>query len=66
MSNTTTVTEQELKDFKLKVQKLKEELSEEIWGLCEKMDYKDSSKFGFNIDRLVRFNDELQEFTPHD
>lgn len=66
MSNITTVTPQELRDFKMKVQKLKEELSEEIWGLCEKMDYKDSSNFSFNIDRLVRFNDELQEFKVHE
>jgi len=66
MSNTTTITEQELRDFKLKVSDIHTQLADEIHELMKKMDYVDSSNFSHNIDRLDLFNDELQEFRTHE
>lgn len=66
MSNTTTLTPQELRDFKMKVSEIHSKLADEIHELMKKMDYIDSSNFSHNIDRLDLFNDELQEFKPHE
>lgn len=41
-----------------KVAKLKANINE----ICEAMEYKDSSKFSYNIDRLDAYLKELKEF----
>jgi hypothetical protein len=45
-----------------KVAKQTEKLTNEILSICEKLDYKNSSRFSYNIDRLKQFNEGLQEF----
>lgn len=48
-----------------KVAKLTEKLILEIQGICENMDYHNSSNFSYNIDRIKQFNEGLQSFKPH-
>ena len=45
-----------------KVAKQIEKLKNEIYSICENLDYQNSSRFSYNIDRLEQFNNELQEF----
>lgn len=45
-----------------KVAKQTEKTILEIQAICEKLDYKNSSLFSYNIDRIKHFNDELQQF----
>jgi len=45
-----------------KVAKQTEKLKNEIYSICENLDYQNSSRFSYNIDRLEQFNNELQEF----
>lgn len=45
-----------------KVAKLTAKLETEIYGICEGLDYHNSSRFSYNIDRLKQFNNDLQEF----
>lgn len=54
--------EQKLKKLKDKVNKLSEKLESEIRGICEMSDYRDSSTFSYNIDRLNNFTRHLNEF----
>lgn len=35
---------------------------EQMFGICEKLDYHNSSIFSYNIDRLSQFVKELQDF----
>ena len=42
--------------------KLTEEISMEIYSICEGLNYQDSSNFSYNIDRLEQFNNSLQDF----
>ena len=44
-----------------KVAKQTEKLKNEIYSICENLDYQNSSRFSYNIDRLEQFNNELQE-----
>lgn len=55
-------TESKIKALQLKVAKLTEKLENDILGICEQLDYKDSSVFSYNVDRLKHFNSELQKF----
>ena len=45
-----------------KVAKQTENLKNEIYSICENLDYQNSSRFSYNIDRLEQFNNELQDF----
>lgn len=45
-----------------KAAKLTEKLTNEIYSICEKLDYKNSSIFSYNVDRLKQFNTPLQDF----
>jgi hypothetical protein len=45
-----------------KVAKQTEKLKNEIYSICENLDYRNSSRFSYNIDRLEQFNNELQDF----
>ena len=45
-----------------KVAKQTEKLKKEIYSICENLDYQNSSRFSYNIDRLEQFNNELQDF----
>jgi hypothetical protein len=48
--------------LQLKVDKLTAKLENDIRAICEQLDYKNSSRFSYNIDRLQQFNKELQSF----
>ena len=48
--------------LKERVAVITDNLRFEITSICEQMNYKDSSKFSYNIDRLIAFNKNLQEF----
>ena len=45
-----------------KVAKQTEKLKNDILSICENLDYQNSSRFSYNIDRLEQFNNELQDF----
>ena len=45
-----------------KVAKQTEKLKNEIYSICENLDYHNSSRLSYNIDRLEQFNNELQDF----
>jgi hypothetical protein len=45
-----------------KVAKQTEKLTTEIQSICECLDYHNSSRFSYTIDRLKQFNSDLQQF----
>jgi len=55
-------TNRKIKALKSKVAKQTEKLTLEIQSICEGLDYHNSSRFSYNIDRLEQFNKALQEF----
>ena len=57
-----TLAEQKIKDLKAKVEALTTELNDEIYGICEILDYHNSSLFSYNIDRLNAFYEDLKDF----
>jgi polyhydroxyalkanoate synthesis regulator phasin len=55
---------QELEELQKEVNEISEKWMSQIYGICEKLDYKNSSNFSYNVDRLKRFVEELNEFKP--
>jgi hypothetical protein len=62
MKTTTKATAKKIARLQLKVDKLTAKLENDIREICEQLDYKNSSRFSYNIDRLQSFNKELQSF----
>ncbi len=58
------MTQQQIKlnRFKAKIEKLTEKLTNEVYDICEGLDYHNSSRFSYNVDRLKELNKEVQEF----
>ena len=56
----------QIQDFKQEVEKLESELKEKIYSICEKLDYKNSSRFGRTIDRLEQFAKDVKEFSNNE
>ena len=56
------IQEKKILALQKKVAKQTEKLKNEIYSICENLDYQNSSRFSYNIDRLEQFNNELQEF----
>ena len=54
--------ERKLIALQKKVAAQTEKLRTQIQSICESLDYHNSSRFSYNIDRLEQFNRELQEF----
>lgn len=54
--------EKKLKKIQKKSNKFADKMKEEIYSLCEMMNYQDSSRFSYNIDRLEQFIKEINEF----
>lgn len=54
--------ERKLKSIQKKSNDFAEKIELEIYELCENLDYQNSSKFSYNIDRLRLFLKELNEF----
>lgn len=55
-------SEKQIMALQKKVAKQTEKLKNEIYSICETLDYKNSSRFSYNIDRLEQFNNDLQNF----
>jgi hypothetical protein len=55
-------SEKKILALQKKVAKQTEKLKNEIYSICETLDYKNSSRFSYNIDRLEEFNNYLQNF----
>lgn len=55
-------TEKKLKSIQQKSIDFAEKMEQEIYELCEILDYKNSSRFSYNIDRLRLFVQELKDF----
>ena len=60
MENLTV--ENKIEALKKKVNELYTELETDIYTICENLDYHNSSRFSYNIDRLHQFKTELQDF----
>ena len=52
-------TQKKIEELQKKVNYLAETLKNDIYEICEEMDYKNSSKFSYNIDRLDQFVEGL-------
>ena len=52
----------ELLAIKEKSNAFAEQIKIDIYALCEKLDYKNSSIFSYNIDRIEAFIRELNDF----
>ena len=55
MDTVKNETKEKIIALQKKVNDLAETLRNEIYEICEEMDYKNSSKFSFNVDRLDQF-----------
>jgi hypothetical protein len=56
------VTKKRIEKLKLKCEKLTEELTNDINEIVFNLEYIESSVFSYNIDRLEKFNNEIQSF----
>lgn len=54
--------EKKLKSIQKKSNDFAEKIENEIYSLCENLDYKNSSRCSYNIDRLRLFIKELNDF----
>lgn len=59
---TNKQAQKKIESLQKKIDKLVPKLKEQINTICESLDYKNSSAFSYNIDRLEQFNNELQNF----
>jgi hypothetical protein len=48
--------------LKDEVTEISEDLQIKIYNICENLDYTNSSRFSYNIDRLKQFAKELNDF----
>ena len=55
-------SEKQILALQKKVAKQTEKLKNEIYSICETLDYTNCSRFSYNIDKLEEFNNYLQEF----
>lgn len=56
------LTQKKLNSIKKQSNVFAEKMKDEILGLCQELDYKNSSNLSHRIDRLNLFVDELNEF----
>ena len=54
--------EKKILRFQIKMEKQTQKIKDQIYSICEELDYKNSSVFSYNIDRIEHFNKEIQEF----
>lgn len=54
--------EKKISVFKIKMQKQTEVNIEKVHAICEQLDYKNSSRFSYIIDKLMSLNEFVQEF----
>jgi hypothetical protein len=58
----TTEVQEQINVLKRKVNSISAELNDDIYSICEQLDYTNSSRFSYNIDNLKKFKDYLNEF----
>lgn len=54
--------EQKIAKLQKKALKFQEKMNNEIHEICEGLDYSNSSRFSYNIDRLKEFTEQLNNF----
>jgi len=54
--------EEKIAKLQAKVNSFTDEIENEIYSVCESLDYTNSSRFSYNIDRFIHFRKELNEF----
>ena len=54
--------EKKIEKLQRKAVKFQEQMNNEIYGICEGLDYTNSSRFSYNIDRLKQFIEGLNNF----
>lgn len=54
--------EKKIEKLQAKAVKFQQKMNDEIFGICENLDYKNASRFSYNIDRLKQFVDDLNNF----
>jgi polyhydroxyalkanoate synthesis regulator phasin len=60
--NLNSEIESEINEFKQEVEKLEAKMKEKISSICNKLDYKNSSVFSYNNDRIQQFAKEVKDF----
>ena len=58
-----TPIEKKILRFQIKMEKQTQNMKDQVYSICEKLDYVNSSLFSYNIDRISTLNKEIQEFT---
>lgn len=51
-----------LENFKKKVNKIADRLENDVYAICETLDYVNSSKFSYNIDRIRELKRAINDF----
>jgi hypothetical protein len=54
--------EKKIEKLQAKAVKFQQKMNNEIYGICEGLDYTNSSRFSYNIDKLKQFVEELNNF----
>ena len=54
--------QEKISKLQKKVERISNKLEDQIIEICEELNYKDSSIFSYNRDRLRMFNEQLQSF----
>jgi len=62
MKKLNDIQEKKLKKLKKLASEFTENAENQIYGLCEILDYKKASQFSILIDRLKQFNKDLNDF----
>lgn len=56
-------TEKKIEALKIRAAKMQAKFENDIYAICEQLEYRDSSNFSYNIDRLRHFINGLNEFS---
>ncbi len=62
MKQSNDIAQKKIIALQKKVAKQTESLKLQMQSICENLDYHNSSRFSYNIDKLEIFNVEIQEF----
>lgn len=55
-------SQKKIEKLQAKAVKFQDKINVEIYKICEGLDYANSSRFSYNIDRLKQFVEELNNF----
>jgi hypothetical protein len=54
--------DKKIQSFKNKINKITEKLEIECYSICENLDYKNSSLFSYNIDKIRELKNHVNSF----